>query len=387
MGLTTTIVLAGIALGCLQFAAGVMIGRHLPLRGLSSPGKIRLKGACLEEIARRLGLLVNRVADDVGQHQARIAQVNRKLSEADAADANSLAEVVLGAIAQMVESDARLQQRLAQAEEKLQRQAEQIQSQISEARTDPLTELPNRRAFRDELDRQIAQWQRKRMPFSLLMIDVDHFKALNDRYGHPAGDHALHEIGVVLKAALREMDLVARVGGEEFAAILPSTGLAEAGCAAYRVRQAVQSHALRFEQWELRTTVSLGLAVVEPRDGAVSLIRRGPVRLEARGPQLRALPRRRDVPSDRRRVQVAADHDAGAADRRKPRRPPGRRSGRARRRPRTPHRLPRPPRTPDRGHSRRKLRRGRRAGVVTPPVDRAARPDAAHPLAPAMRHP
>ncbi len=274
MGLTTTIVLSGIVLGCLQLAAGVIIGRHFPLHGEASRQKNAINGAMLEKLARRLGLLVNRVADDVGQHQARIARVNHELSKAETDDATSLAEAVLGAIAQMVESDARLQERLARAEQRLQQQAEQIQSQISEARTDPLTELPNRRAFRDELDRQIAQWNRKRIPCSLLMIDVDHFKTVNDRYGHPAGDHTLREIGEVLKVALREMDLVARVGGEEFAAILPSTTLTQAVCAAQRVRKAVETHVFRFEQWELRLTISLGLAIVEPRDNGVTLIRR-----------------------------------------------------------------------------------------------------------------
>lgn len=274
MGLTTTIVLAGIVLGCLQLAAGVIIGRHFPLQGQGANDKPTLNIAMLERLARRLGLLVNRVADDVGQHQASMARVNRELSQTEADDASTLAEAVLGALAQMVESDARLQERLAKAEQRLQQQAEQIQSQISEARTDSLTELPNRRAFRDELERQIAQWHRKSIPCSLLMIDVDHFKAINDRYGHPAGDHVLREIADVLKGALREMDLVARVGGEEFAAILPSTTLPQGVCAAQRVRKAIENHAFCFEQHELRLTVSLGLAIAEARDNSVSLIRR-----------------------------------------------------------------------------------------------------------------
>ena len=274
MGLTTTIVLAGIVLGCLQLAAGVVIGRHFPLQGQSSNGKPALNVVMMEKLARRLGLLVNRVADDVGQHQANMARVSRELSQTEADDATTLAGAVLGALAQMVESDARLQGRLAKAEQRLQQQAEQIQSQISEARTDSLTELPNRRAFRDELERQIAQWHRKHIPCSLLMVDVDHFKSINDRYGHPAGDHVLREMADVLKGALREMDLVARVGGEEFAAILPSTTLPQGVCAAQRVRRAVENYAFCFEQHDLRLTVSLGLAIVEARDNGVSMIRR-----------------------------------------------------------------------------------------------------------------
>lgn len=252
----------------------MIIGRHFPVRDGSGRHPGALSGVALEKFARRLGLLVNRVADDVGQHQARIAQVNRELSEAERDDAARLTEAVLGALAKMVESDARLQERLAKAEQRLQQQAEQIQAQLSEARTDPLTELPNRRAFGDELERQIAEWHRKGVLCSLLMIDVDHFKKVNDRYGHAAGDQVLRDMGDVLKGVLREMDMVARVGGEEFAAILPSTTLPQGVCAAQRVRKAVAAHVFRFEQIELHLTISLGLAVAEPRDNGASLIRR-----------------------------------------------------------------------------------------------------------------
>jgi len=269
MALTTVLLVAAIVLGCLQLALAITFGR----RTISGRG-VHVDAAHLERFARRLGLLVNRVADEVGQHQARIASVNRRLAEAGTDDAGSLAEMVLNALTQMVESDAQLQQRLAQAEEKLQQQAEQIQRQISEARTDSLTELPNRRAFRDELDRQIAQWQRKRIPFCLMMIDADHFKDLNDRYGHPAGDQVLRSLGEALRGTLREMDLVARVGGEEFAALLPSTNAGEAIRAAQRVRAAVEAKRFHVDQHELSVTVSLGLASAEANDNAVSLIKR-----------------------------------------------------------------------------------------------------------------
>src|SRR6185503_7619557 len=106
-------------------------------------------------------------------------------------------------------------------------------------RTDALTGLANRRAFDDELNRRFAEWQRRKTMFSLLILDVDHFKKFNDTHGHQAGDAVLTGVAATLRQTFREMDLVARYGGEEFAAILPVTNLTEALRAAERARAAI----------------------------------------------------------------------------------------------------------------------------------------------------
>ena len=90
------------------------------------------------------------------------------------------------------------------------------------ARTDGLTGLPNRRAFEEHFERQVARANRTRRPFALLLADVDHFKEVNDRFGHVAGDAALSELGRLLPAELRRDDVPARVGGDEFAVLLPN---------------------------------------------------------------------------------------------------------------------------------------------------------------------
>ena len=272
MDSTLAIVLGGIVLGAVLLVVGVAIGRHLPF-GRRGPEGLP-QASELRRLIGRLYQVVTRVADDVDEHQTRIEQVSQEFSSMHAGDDRPLAGVFLQTVAQAMKTNERLQHRLAEAEERLRDQAEQIESHINEARTDPLTGLPSRRALDDELARRIAEWRRKRTAFCLMMIDIDHFKALNDRYGHPAGDEVLRELARVLRIAFREMDLVARFGGEEFAAILPSTKLEDGKWAAERIRRSVAGAEFRFEQAMLEVTVSLGLAAPEGDDDPASLVRR-----------------------------------------------------------------------------------------------------------------
>jgi diguanylate cyclase (GGDEF)-like protein len=113
------------------------------------------------------------------------------------------------------------------------------------ARMDGLTGLTNRRAFDEALEREFGRSRRAAAPLSLLLVDVDHFKAFNDTYGHPAGDECLKTIATVLRDTLnRPADLIARYGGEEFAAILPDTDAGGAVAVAEAIRRGVRDLAL-----------------------------------------------------------------------------------------------------------------------------------------------
>lgn len=151
---------------------------------------------------------------------------------------------------------------------------ELLDAYMSEARTDPLTGLANRRALNQELERRIAQLQRQKTPLSLLLIDVDHFKQFNDSHGHQAGDEMLCMMARALRDTVRDMDLPTRYGGEEFAIVLPGTNQDEAKCAAERIRSAVAEIELTFRGTKLRDTVSVGLAQATEEDDPSSLIRR-----------------------------------------------------------------------------------------------------------------
>jgi diguanylate cyclase (GGDEF)-like protein len=107
------------------------------------------------------------------------------------------------------------------------------------AATDSLTGLPNKRAFADTFKRMMAQALRESKPLSLLVLDLDHFKQINDRYGHPIGDQALANVGHALSSAVRESDFVGRHGGEEFAVLLPNTATQDAVLVGEHIRAVI----------------------------------------------------------------------------------------------------------------------------------------------------
>jgi diguanylate cyclase (GGDEF)-like protein/putative nucleotidyltransferase with HDIG domain len=125
------------------------------------------------------------------------------------------------------------------------------------ARTDPLTLLLNRRGFEERFDVELARARRGGRPLSILLGDVDHFKKVNDRLGHEAGDDALRRLSAVVEASRREIDTAARIGGEEFALVLPDTDEHGADRFAGRLRAAVRS---AFEEQPVPLTMSFGIA-------------------------------------------------------------------------------------------------------------------------------
>lgn len=110
----------------------------------------------------------------------------------------------------------------------------------TEALLDPLTDLPNRRAFEMALEKEVARAERGGAPFGLVLLDLDHFKRLNDTHGHAYGDEVLKRVARFLVEQVRTQDLVARWGGEEFAILLPATGLKEALEVAERLRRGLE---------------------------------------------------------------------------------------------------------------------------------------------------
>ena len=136
---------------------------------------------------------------------------------------------------------------------------------------DGLTQIANRRAFDEGIVREIARAQRYARPLSLLLFDVDHFKQKNDRWGHLAGDAVLRELAAAVKPHVRREDLLARVGGEEFAVIAPEIDLDGARILGEKLRKVVATTDFKFEAERIPTTISVGAASVLATDRAEDL--------------------------------------------------------------------------------------------------------------------
>lgn len=137
-----------------------------------------------------------------------------------------------------------------------------LREDAARADHDPLTGIPNRRAFDARLDAVTRSYHRYGRPFSLILLDVDHFKRINDTYGHEAGDAVLRAVAARIAGSIRDVDFVGRYGGEEFAILLPETGLAGAVETAERLRTSIAERSVEWRGQEIAVTVSLGVAAV-----------------------------------------------------------------------------------------------------------------------------
>lgn len=147
------------------------------------------------------------------------------------------------------------------------------------ATTDTLTGLPNRAIFEELLHHEVEAARRAARPIALLLVDVDHFKRVNDERGHPAGDAVLREVARRLRVAVRGEDHLSRIGGEEFAALLPGADLAAAADVGERAAAHVRASPVKLADGSVGVTVSCGVATLEADDDPLSLVSRADVRL------------------------------------------------------------------------------------------------------------
>lgn len=153
-------------------------------------------------------------------------------------------------------------------------QKKQIESHQSQAHTDVLTGLANRRSFDIELSRRIAQRQRQGTSLSLILIDLDHFKTINDTCGHHVGDEALQFVSKTLSDTAPPAAMVARIGGDEFAVILVGETLPYATRVGERFRNAVASRSITIDGTEHHFTLSIGISEAQADDDPASCVKR-----------------------------------------------------------------------------------------------------------------
>jgi diguanylate cyclase len=173
------------------------------------------------------------------------------------------------------ELSASFEARVRYLESQLHEANSQLSNMTERAYRDSFLEgVYNRLAFNEKLHQEIARFDRYQQVVSLVLFDLDHFKHVNDTYGHQAGDQALRTVVACIRPALREPDVFARFGGDEFALILPNTALSGAVTVAERLRAIVYNSKFLYENQELRISLSLGVATVHVRDSLETLLER-----------------------------------------------------------------------------------------------------------------
>lgn len=167
-----------------------------------------------------------------------------------------------------------LAERVALMEQDAQVVRDNLEEQRQKALIDPLTGLPNRAAWSERLEHEVAQWQQHGNSLLLAMLDLDHFKRINDNYGHMAGDRVLKLIASVLRRRLRGGDFIARFGGEEFVLLVPDTPLAAGAKLAEALRAAIEVCPFHFKGEPVTVTVSIGMTAFKPGERSDLVLKR-----------------------------------------------------------------------------------------------------------------
>lgn len=263
----TTIFLLGLAVGTGLLVIGVLLGFFLGRRaGVANQVVDRHQ---FMGFLQNLSMWTSEFAGDVSKYQTQLTSISQRVQ----AGAEPAREEIQALLTQIMQANQQLQQRLDTAEERLESQTHQIADYLTEARTDGLTGLTNRKAFDQTLDELYLQWQSKHQAFTLSLIDIDHFKKINDTHGHPAGDTVLKKVAETLRSEFRDAVCVARYGGEEFA-IMTLLPLEEAAECLDRVRSVVGRTEFRHEDTLIPVTLSGGISHIASDDKIGKVVRR-----------------------------------------------------------------------------------------------------------------
>lgn len=234
-------------------------------------------GQIVDEIEQVMAM-IDAAVGSATQYTESLANATQDLGSAKDRDGlRAIVETLVRATREMDENNSRLESSLRASKQEINQLQVNLEAVRNESLTDPLTSLANRKYFDSALDKFMAQSVASSEPLALLLIDIDHFKAFNDTFGHLTGDQVLRLVAIALKQNVKGQDIAARYGGEEFAIILPGTTLRSALTVADHVRRAVMTKELmkRSTGEHLgRVTVSIGVAVLQQHETAQSLIER-----------------------------------------------------------------------------------------------------------------
>ncbi len=213
----------------------------------------------LQSVSDNVAALVG----DNTKYSTALAQHKLSINKAmTIAGLRELERVMLDEIEEILTSNAQYREQLDKANAKLDEQQEQLEQLQSDVGLDFLTKVPNRRSFDGRLLEEIERAKRYGHSLSLMVVDVDHFKRVNDVHGHLAGDRILRAIAHLLNEQKRASDFLARFGGEEFALVLPETSAEQARVLADKTRSKVERATFRYENKPIAITISLGVGEI-----------------------------------------------------------------------------------------------------------------------------
>jgi diguanylate cyclase len=268
------IILGLILVGVLSFGTGVLLGRISAGNRVSAAISAEESNPQMTRLIQQLNRTKGNFSQDAGRRPAKIEATAGEPSVAHGQPSQQLAEFVVDVVGKILESNEALQRRLHSAESKLQEQSTQLDSYLTKSQTDSLTRLPNRRVFDERLRYCIDEYENRRTPFALLMLDLDRFKAINDGFGHLGGDYALRELGAIVSGFASERSFAARLGGDELAFLAACDSAEEAHRLAEDIRAAVANHHFSFEGVALAVTLSVGMAMIRPGEDGSDLLGR-----------------------------------------------------------------------------------------------------------------
>ncbi len=257
--------LVGVGIALVLVLMGYLLGQRMARRNHKTQEAItQNERERMLQLLNELGAWTTEYSGNVSEYQLKLGQLSEEVRHsASAAQAENRVFVLLQ---QIMESNEKLKKRLDAAEKQLEKQTLQIQSYLTEARTDGLTGLFNRRAFDQRLEEIFIAYRNGGRSFVIVLIDIDRFKSINDTYGHQAGDEVLQQLAGFLRTQLDRAIMVARFGGEEFAAIMDGP-LRFAADRLNEVRKALEHELIETEVKQLQITISVGAA--EPREDLV----------------------------------------------------------------------------------------------------------------------
>jgi diguanylate cyclase (GGDEF)-like protein len=290
-------------------AAGGGEAGHSPERRINTSYRLHLDRK-RDEIAKLQEALAKSVSEAIAQNREFGALLRielEALQQAESAqEVENLRQILIGGIEELIQSQSLLDGKLHKTGDYLKlikADSERLHEELNKIRllslTDEFTGLPNRRAFLRRLQDEIGRAHRYGTPLALALLDLDEFKAINDLYGHAAGDEVLRCYAQGVLATLRHHDMVARYGGEEFAVLLPNTAQAGALAALEKLRERTAGLVCEHQGRTLKLpSFSAGLAMYVPGESATELINRAD----------KALYRAKNL--GRNRIEIAAPPDA-----------------------------------------------------------------------------